>query len=566
MLHELSIADLGVIETARIDFGAGLTCVTGETGAGKTMVLTGLGLILGAKSVPATVRAGAPEALAEAVLDIPVGSESALRLDDAGVTLDDDGTVIVARTVGATTRSRTVIGGRTVPQALLADIAGELVTVHGQSDQVRLRSSARQRDTLDTYAGPAHQSVLERYRDTWHSWTQARAALAAMEQGAEAERAEVARLRDDLAAIDALAPEEGRTRVSMRRPACSTMPRRFAREPPAPTAPLAGTTSSPWSRRSRPLDAPSRTLRATTTGWRGTSSASPTSRTALPTLPPNSRPTWMGSTLTPRASTRFTSAARTSPGSRAASASRTLPPCSRTPSRPGPASPRTTTGTRRWPRGAPRKATPARRSTRRRRPSTSHGPTLRGASPTPSVRNSIASRCPMHASPSTSSLAEASAHGADRVTFTLASHPGAPHRPLGEGASGGELSRIMLAIEVSLAAVGEQDSRTFVFDEVDAGVGGRAAIAVGNRLAELARTHQVIVVTHLAQVAAFADNHVVVAKTTDGAITRAQVGRVDGDARVEEIARLLSGNEDSSAARAHALEPVGAIPRGTMRP
>ncbi len=149
---------------------------------------------------------------------------------------------------------------------------------------------------------------------------------------------------------------------------------------------------------------------------------------------------------------------------------------------------------------------------------------------------------------------EPTAHGADAIAFTLASHPGAPHRPIADAASGGELSRIMLALEVSLAAHGADEPRTFVFDEVDAGVGGKAAIAVGNRLAELARTHQVIVVTHLAQVAAFADAHMVVAKTTDGAVTRAQVSRVDGDARVDEIARLLSGQEESSAARAHALE------------
>ncbi|MFN3867058.1 MAG: hypothetical protein ACK4MD_10160 [Demequina sp.] len=151
---------------------------------------------------------------------------------------------------------------------------------------------------------------------------------------------------------------------------------------------------------------------------------------------------------------------------------------------------------------------------------------------------------------------EPTAHGADAVTMTLASHPGAPHRPVADAASGGELSRIMLAIEVSLAGAdpGGGAARTFIFDEVDAGVGGKAAVAVGNRLAQLARTHQVIVVTHLAQVAAFADTHVVVAKSTDGAVTRAQVGAVVGEGRVQEVARLLSGQEDSTTARAHALE------------
>jgi DNA repair protein RecN (Recombination protein N) len=148
--------------------------------------------------------------------------------------------------------------------------------------------------------------------------------------------------------------------------------------------------------------------------------------------------------------------------------------------------------------------------------------------------------------------------GADVVAMTLAAHPGASARPIAEAASGGELSRIMLAIEVALAARAVGAGHTFVFDEVDAGVGGKAAVAVGQRLAALARTHQVIVVTHLAQVAAFADTHVVVEKTVSGSVTRSQVHAVDGEDRVTEIARLLSGQEDSDTARAHALELIEA--------
>ncbi|MES1171471.1 MAG: DNA repair protein RecN, partial [Actinomycetota bacterium] len=131
-------------------------------------------------------------------------------------------------------------------------------------------------------------------------------------------------------------------------------------------------------------------------------------------------------------------------------------------------------------------------------------------------------------------------------------------RPVADAASGGELSRIMLAIEVALAARSAQPGHTFIFDEVDAGVGGKAAVAVGQRLAALARTHQVLVVTHLAQVAAFATTHVVVEKATDGSVTRSNVHEVTGAERVAEIARLLSGQEDSDTARAHALELIEA--------
>ena len=151
-------------------------------------------------------------------------------------------------------------------------------------------------------------------------------------------------------------------------------------------------------------------------------------------------------------------------------------------------------------------------------------------------------------------------HGADRVEMLLVSHAGAPARPLGKGASGGELSRVMLAIEVALATAPDSGATrpgTFVFDEVDAGVGGRAAIEVGRRLAELAQGTQVLVVTHLAQVAAFADRHLVVTKSTaDGVdlVTESDVRLVTNEDRVRELARMLSGQEDSDAARTHAAE------------
>src|SRR6202012_3507622 len=143
-------------------------------------------------------------------------------------------------------------------------------------------------------------------------------------------------------------------------------------------------------------------------------------------------------------------------------------------------------------------------------------------------------------------------YGADDVEIRLAAHPGAPALPLNKGASGGELSRVMLAIEVVFA--GADPVPTFVFDEVDAGVGGKAATEIGRRLARLARAAQVIVVTHLPQVAAFADNHLVVAKSSDGTITSTSVLRLDHEARVRELSRMLAGLEDSEFGQAHAAE------------
>jgi DNA repair protein RecN (Recombination protein N) len=146
--------------------------------------------------------------------------------------------------------------------------------------------------------------------------------------------------------------------------------------------------------------------------------------------------------------------------------------------------------------------------------------------------------------------------GADEVELQLAPHPGSPARPIAKGASGGELSRVMLAVEVVFA--GSDPVPTYLFDEVDAGVGGKAAVEVGRRLARLARTAQVVVVTHLPQVAAFADRQLLVEKTNDGSVTRSGVSVLEGEDRVRELSRMLAGLEDSELGRAHAEELLAA--------
>jgi DNA repair protein RecN (Recombination protein N) len=152
------------------------------------------------------------------------------------------------------------------------------------------------------------------------------------------------------------------------------------------------------------------------------------------------------------------------------------------------------------------------------------------------------------------------ASGVDDVELLLAANRGAEPRPLAKGASGGELSRVMLAVEVVLAAT--RPVPTFVFDEVDAGVGGKAAVEVGRRLARLARHAQVLVVTHLPQVAAFADHHVQVLKSDDGTVTSSGLRALDDEGRVKELSRMLAGLEDSETALAHAEELLAAAQEG----
>ena len=554
MLHELTITDLGVIESARIELGPGLTCVTGETGAGKTMVLTGLGLILGAKTVPATVRTGADAAVAEAVIDIPQSGTLAERLVDAGVVWDEDGSVIVSRTVGATTRSRTVMGARTVPQSLLAETAAELVIVHGQADQARLRSAAHQRDTLDSYGGAEHDRVRLRYTQAWSAWTQAADQLRSMEDGADAERAEVARLRDDLAAIDELAPQEGEEEALLAEARVLENMEAVRTGAAAAHEVIAG-------------DHEHTVVAVLETARRALADAASHDESLVPLEQRLAEYSYgatdVGAELASYLDGLDADPARLDQIHQRRSDLATL--MRRIGAMDIDAVLEYADVAR--PRVALDDDWDQILEDRRLAERQAREQLEEAAAALSKSRTEAANRLARAVTDELELLAmadanlavavepaEPAAHGADTVTMTLASHPGAPHRPVAVAASGGELSRIMLAIEVSLAAATHEQARTFVFDEVDAGVGGKAAVAVGNRLAQLAHTHQVVVVTHLAQVAACADTHIVVAKSTDGSVTRAQVAPVMGEGRVQEIARLLSGQEDSSTARAHALE------------
>jgi len=556
MLHSLTMSALGVIDRAHVDFGRGLTVLTGETGAGKTMILTGLDLILGGKSTPDAVRTGAAEATVEAVIDLPANSQARSRAADAGASIDDDGAVTVVRIVGASTRSRAILGGRTVPQALLAEVGTELVTVHGQSDQVRLRTPARQRDTLDAYAGADHVRLVDQYRQAWTQWRHASEYLSEIERSEASERERIERARDDLDALEAAGLQEGE------RAGLDTQVRVLTHAEEVRTAVtmahevLAGdgeyTATGVLETARRLLDDAGRhddalAVLATRvadfvygaadvaqelSSYLASLEADPAQLDAaharLSTLSALERrfSTNEAGLIALREQLSAEFALGADWGARVQAARDALDQAQQQ-------------------RDALAEQVHAGRAEAAERLAAHIDAELQSlAMDGAHVHIEVASR-------------EPGPHGADDVTMMLSAHRGAPLRPVADAASGGELSRIMLAVEVALAGHG-QDARTFVFDEVDAGVGGKAAQAVGQRLAMLARTHQVLVVTHLAQVAAWADRHVVVEKSSSDAVTVSHVHEVTGEARITEIARLLSGEEDSTSARAHALELVEA--------
>ena len=567
MFEEISISDLGVITGAQIRLHPGLTVLTGETGAGKTMVLTGLNLLLGGKADPATVRTGASTAVVEGRVVVPEGSPVLERAEEAGAAVDDDGGLLLVRTVAAATdgapgRSRAHLGGRSVPQAVLGELAESLITVHGQQDQARLRSPAHQREALDAFAGTGHAAVLAEYRQAWAE----RGRLQATIDDLVARRQDLAReaelLRLGLAEVERVDPQPGEdvalTQEIERlenaedlRAAASGAHSALAGDDDVAddTASAAGAVEHAR----RLLDA---------AGAHDPRLAELRDRVAEAGYLLADAATELSSYLQDLQADPLRLDAAQTRRAELASLTRSYG--------------EDVAAVLRWADASGRRLLDIGDGDERVAELSAERTALDArladlAATIGAARREAGERLAAAVSAELAGLAmggaslvvrvepapEPGPHGGDVVEMLLVPHAGAPARPLGKGASGGELSRVMLALEVALATAPDQgDHRpgTFVFDEVDAGVGGRAATEVGRRLAALARGSQVLVVTHLAQVAAFADRHLVVTKSRDGAITASDVQEVVGEDRVRELARMLSGQEESGTARAHAAE------------
>jgi len=571
VLEEIAIENLGVIRSARVPVGSGLTVITGETGAGKTMVLTGLGLLMGGKADPATVRPGASSAVVEGRVRVADRPAVARRVDDAGGQVDDDGTVVILRTVAAEGRSRAHLGGRSVPQGVLAEIADDLVTVHGQSDQLRLRTASRQRAALDAFAGPQHAELLAQYRDAWTERSALQAEIEDIETRAGERAREAELLRLGLAEVERVAPQPGedveltalvarlgnveelRVAAQLAHDAVAgdeaAEPQdnavvavdraRRALESVAGTDPVLGRLAERLAEVGYVLADVATEISGYVEDLAADPAGLESAHARLAELGTLTRS--YGETVDDVLAWASDAGLRLldldDGGERLQAATARRDELDAELERLGTA----ITASRE--RAAAELAAAVTDELR--------GLAMGGASLVVDVERAD----------------EPGPWGVDVVTFSLVAHAGAPARPLGKGASGGELSRVMLAIEVALATAAVEETGqvlpTFVFDEVDAGVGGKAAVEVGRRLASLARRAQVVVVTHLAQVAAFADVQLVVTKSSgdaDGvddpaaAVTVTGVREVTGEERVRELARMLSGQEDSDAARRHAVE------------
>ena len=565
-IEEISIKDLGVIADASLPLGPGFTAITGETGAGKTMVVSALGLLLGERADTGAVRLGSAQAWVEGRWRVPSAGEVVERVRDAGGDVDaidaEEAELVLSRSVSAEGRSRAVVGGRSAPVAVLTELCEQLVVVHGQSDQLRLRSAFAQRAALDRFAGPEFAEALRAYEQVYYRWRDNRAELDELVTDQDRRAREADDLRVAMAEIEAVAPQPGEDdELADRAERLTNL--EDLRLAAAAARELLSAEESEGADALALLDSARRQLER----------VSPHDAALQPMADAVAEANYLISDIAAQLSTYL--ATLDAEGARELEVVQER---------------------RAELAGLTRK----------------YGPTLEdviGTLETGSLRlleldgdadrigelareveadaalvvelaaglsaaraaaaemlsEAVTAELAALAMPDARIVVEVAqrdagdltaygASGRDQVAILLQPHPGTEPRPLAKGASGGELSRVMLAIEVVIA--GTDPVPTFIFDEVDAGVGGASATEIGRRLARLAESAQVIVVTHLAQVAAFANNHLTVVKGSDGAVTASSVRRLDGDERIAEMARLLSGLPDSESGLAHARELV----------
>ncbi|MFF6782155.1 DNA repair protein RecN [Streptomyces sp. NPDC012510] len=567
----MRIRSLGVIDDAVVELSPGFTAVTGETGAGKTMVVTSLGLLLGGRADPALVRIGAKNAVVEGRIAVPEGASAVVRAEEAGAELDD-GALLISRTVSAEGRSRAHLGGRSVPVGVLAELADELVAVHGQTDQQGLLKLSRQRAALDRYAGDAVAVPLTKYAEAYRRLRAVSVELDEIVTRARERAQEADMLRyglDEIAGVEPRAGEDVELAEEAERLGHGEA---LASAATAAHAALAGNPEDPEgvdastlvAGAHRALEAvrshdPALAALADRIGEVGILLADVAGELAGYADDLDADPLRLAAVEERRAALN---ALTRKYGVDIASVLS-------------------------WSEQGAQRLTELDGDDERIDELTAERDALRGelgglAQALTDARTEAAERFAAAVTAELASLAMPHARvsfeirqtddaegvevggrtvaygpsGADEVELLLAPHPGAPPRPIAKGASGGELSRVMLAVEVVFA--GTDPVPTYLFDEVDAGVGGKAAVEIGRRLARLARSAQVVVVTHLPQVAAFADRQLLVEKTNDGSVTRSGVKVLEGEDRVRELSRMLAGQEDSQTARAHAEELLAA--------
>jgi DNA repair protein RecN (Recombination protein N) len=561
VIEEISIRGLGVIGEATLPIGPGFTALTGETGAGKTMVVTALGLLLGERADTAAIRSGSSQAVVEGHWLVDASGSVANRVRDAGGDLDavpgsNDAGLLLSRSISTEGRSRAAVGGRAAPIGVLNEIGQQLVVVHGQSDQIRLRSATAQREALDRFAGQEVATVLGNYQSVYARWqaTQSELDLLIAERDRRSQEADELRLA--MEEIERIAPQRGEDVELAERADRLTnledLRLAAAQAQQLVSSQLGDDASDVLSL----LDSAKRQLDRV-------ADHDPALEVIAQAL---ANAEILVTEISSQLST-YLSDLDADGGRELEVVQERRADLAALVRRFGPtlddAIDYLDTGSSRL---LELDNDSDRIEALRTEVEHDRAQIVELAAQLSEVRKRHAAQLSERVTAELSALAMGGAEltvdvedrpdyshtGKDQVSFLLRPHSGSEPRSLGRGASGGELSRVMLAIEVVIAA--SDPVPTFIFDEVDAGVGGASATEIGRRLAMLAQSAQVIVVTHLAQVAAFANNHLSVVKDSDGSVTESSVRQLHGDERVAEMARLLSGLTDSESGLTHARE------------
>ncbi|MCU0899331.1 MAG: DNA repair protein RecN [Cypionkella sp.] len=546
MLRSLDIRDVLIIDRLTLDLGAGLNVLTGETGAGKSILLDALGFVLGWRGRAELVRAGAAQGEVTAVFDLPPGHAARAVLDEAGIEAEDD--LILRRVNTADGRKTAYVNDRRVSGEVLRGLSEVLVELHGQHDDRGLLNPRGHRDLLDRFAGVD----VTASRSAWAAARVARAALAEAEAALAAARAEEDFLRHAVAELDKLNPEPGEEALlDARRRAMQGAERiradvaralQMLSEDGAEAALrdatrwLEGAADKAQGALEAPLAAIGRALIELSEAQAGVEAC-------LQGLDvdPGALEAVEERLFAIRALARKHSVLPDDLGSFAVDLRKRLAALDSGEAGIGRLQKALAEAEARW-------HAEASRLTAQRRAAAARLDRAMAAelAPLKMERAVFATEV---------TPGEGGPDGADDVTFTVATNPGAPSGPLNRIASGGELSRFLLALKVCLT--GQAEGLTMIFDEIDRGVGGATADAVGRRLKLLSDTAQVLVVTHSPQVAALGAHHWRVEKRVEAGQTLSTVVPLAPAERVEEIARMLSGDTVSDAAREAARALLG---------
>ena len=551
MLEELALRNVGPIRAAQITPAQGLTAITGETGAGKSMLLSAIRLISGGAVESSRVASGADEAWAQGVFSVEYENSQAADIARQAGIEPEDGELFLSRVVPASGRSRAVVGGKTVPRSVLADVSAELVTVHGQADQLRIASPARQRELLDAFASDSEE--LSAYRTAWEAFTVMDERLERLRSQESSARDRADYLRESIERINRVNPQTGEDE--------ELKARRDRIENAADIAQGVGAALAALDASQVGDDAVSavdlvnravQSLRAIHIGGVFSEQAS--------------RLESINADLSDVVSTLATDIDDEASVADLDQINARIHELNELTRRWGP----TIADVIAWRDKAAFEvedldASPEKVAELEVKREQLYKQALAAAETLSAVRRAAAERLSKQVSDELAALAMAGAalevrvterdngllniHGRDNIEFLFTPFPSSPQLPMGKSASGGELSRLMLALELVAASErGNSEGMTFIFDEIDAGVGGKTAVELGRRLATLAQSSQVIVVTHLAQVASWASSQFVVTKSGE-----TTVSEVCGEERVGEIARMLAGSESQTSLE-HARE------------